>query len=673
MREALASRWSRCWRRWTEPLVFPLHPRTRAALEAAGLLDRAAAAARSARRSATSTSPPCWPPRRVCLTDSGGVQKEAYLHRVPCVTLRDTSEWVETIDLGWNRLVGLDAAAVRGRLAASSHGPADHPPLYGDGRAAERIAEVIAALGTDRRLASSPMPAQIAIIGAGYVGLPLAVAFAEAGSRVTCVDVDAAQGRRAHRRPQPHRGRAGRAARAAGRVRRSSLPPRTTRPSRTPSAILICVPTPLSENREPDVSIVASADRGDRPHLRRGQLVVLESTTYPGTTREVLQPCSSATGWSPAPTSTWRCRPSGSTPAAPTSPCTRRPRSSAASRPACLERAMALYSICVDRLVPVSSPRRRRAGQAAREHLPQRQHRAGQRAGDAVRPPGPERVGGRRRGRHQAVRLHAVHARPRPGRPLHPDRPLLPVLARARSSTSRPSSSSWPARSTRTCPTTAPSGSTRALNGHRKPVVRQPRAAARRVVQGRRRRRPRVPRPAADRAAATRWAPTSPTTTRTCPRSATAASSSTSTPLDDGAVADADIVCVVTAHSGDRLRRGRRACEAGARLPERRPRRGREGGTAVTDRVSVGMVGLGGWGKNLLRNFAALPDADLRWACDADEGRRAAYRAAYPGDAVHGRARRPARRPRAGRRGARHAGAHPPRAGPARRSRPAST
>ena len=50
----------------------------------------------------------------------------------------------------------------------------------------------------------------------------------------------------------------------------------------------------------------------------------------------------------------------------------------------------------------------------------------------------------------------------------------------------------------------------------------------------------------------------------------------------------------------------------------------------MTERVTVGMVGLGGWGKNLLRNFAALPDADMRWACDADEGRRAAYQAAYP-------------------------------------------
>ena len=127
------------------PAVFPIHPRTRAALEAAGLLDRAEAAA--------ALTPPLGyleftgllVSAGVCLTDSGGVQKEAYLHLVPCITLRDTSEWVETIELGWNRLTGgLDAAAVATALAALDR-PTAHPPLYGDGDASARIAEVVAA------------------------------------------------------------------------------------------------------------------------------------------------------------------------------------------------------------------------------------------------------------------------------------------------------------------------------------------------------------------------------------------------------------------------------------------------------------------------------------------------------------------------------------------------
>ena len=80
----------------------------------------------------------------------------------------------------------------------------------------------------------------------------------------------------------------------------------------------------------------------------------------------------------------------------------------------------------------------------------------------------------------------------------------------------------------------------------------------------------------------------------------------------------ADIVCVVTAHSGRRLRPGGRAGAARDRLPKRGARRRRQGGEAVSERVTVGMVGLGGWGKNLLRNFGTLPESDLRWCCDAD-------------------------------------------------------
>jgi UDP-N-acetylglucosamine 2-epimerase len=127
-----------------EPLVFPLHPRTEAALSRRGLLERA-------ERAAIVTPPLGYldftallAASRVCLTDSGGVQKEAYLHSVPCLTLRDTSEWVETIQLGWNRLVDLTPGAVARALGELTV-PTEHPPLYGDGRASLRIAEVVAA------------------------------------------------------------------------------------------------------------------------------------------------------------------------------------------------------------------------------------------------------------------------------------------------------------------------------------------------------------------------------------------------------------------------------------------------------------------------------------------------------------------------------------------------
>jgi UDP-N-acetylglucosamine 2-epimerase len=127
-----------------EPLVVPLHPRTEAALSRRGLLERAERAAIITQPLGYLDFTALLASARVCLTDSGGVQKEAYLHRVPCITLRDSSEWVETIELGWNRLVPLDPAAVAGALA-DVRLPDEHPPLYGDGHAAQRIAELVAA------------------------------------------------------------------------------------------------------------------------------------------------------------------------------------------------------------------------------------------------------------------------------------------------------------------------------------------------------------------------------------------------------------------------------------------------------------------------------------------------------------------------------------------------
>jgi UDP-N-acetylglucosamine 2-epimerase len=126
-----------------EPLVLPLHPRTGARLDGAGWLDELAEAEH------VRLAPPLGymafttlltNARRV-LTDSGGVQKEAYFAGVPCVTLRDTTEWVETIETGWNVLVDLDREAALTALAASP--PAQRPQLYGDGHAGERVVAAI--------------------------------------------------------------------------------------------------------------------------------------------------------------------------------------------------------------------------------------------------------------------------------------------------------------------------------------------------------------------------------------------------------------------------------------------------------------------------------------------------------------------------------------------------
>jgi len=127
-----------------EQVVLPLHPRTKARLEAAGLLGRLQAG--------TTLLPPLGPlsfaallmRARAVLTDSGGVQKEAYLAGVPCVTLRDSTEWVETVAAGWNVLVDLDAAAAHAALGQAP--PAQRPQLYGDGHAADRVVAAMARL-----------------------------------------------------------------------------------------------------------------------------------------------------------------------------------------------------------------------------------------------------------------------------------------------------------------------------------------------------------------------------------------------------------------------------------------------------------------------------------------------------------------------------------------------
>jgi UDP-N-acetylglucosamine 2-epimerase (non-hydrolysing)/UDP-GlcNAc3NAcA epimerase len=127
-----------------EQVVLPLHPRTHARMEAAGLLERLVNGGRVRVTRPLGyvelTALMC--NARAVLTDSGGLQKEAYLAGVPCVTLRPSTEWVETVEAGWNVLVDLDLEAARTALVAPP--PSARPELYGDGRAGERVVAALA-------------------------------------------------------------------------------------------------------------------------------------------------------------------------------------------------------------------------------------------------------------------------------------------------------------------------------------------------------------------------------------------------------------------------------------------------------------------------------------------------------------------------------------------------
>jgi UDP-N-acetylglucosamine 2-epimerase (non-hydrolysing)/UDP-GlcNAc3NAcA epimerase len=125
------------------PVVFALHPRTRARLEQDGLMPELEAA------DAVILTPPLGYVEltalvcnaRAVITDSGGLQKEAYLAGVQCLTLRPTTEWTETVEHGWNVLVDLDRD--RALAALEQELPAERPPLYGDGHAGERVVDAL--------------------------------------------------------------------------------------------------------------------------------------------------------------------------------------------------------------------------------------------------------------------------------------------------------------------------------------------------------------------------------------------------------------------------------------------------------------------------------------------------------------------------------------------------
>jgi UDP-N-acetyl-D-glucosamine dehydrogenase len=197
--------------------------------------------------------------------------------------------------------------------------------------------------------------AEIGIVGAGYVGVPLARAFAEAGRSALLVDVDeervAALNRgESHIEDVPHEALRPlvEAARLTATNDYDAL--------RDVDAILIALPTPLSAQREPDLSIVLGAAAEIAQRLRRGQLVVLESTTYPGTTREQLLPVLESSGLRAGTDFNLAFSPERVDPGRSDWTTRNTPKIVGGVTPACTERAVELYRSALDAVVPVSSP-----------------------------------------------------------------------------------------------------------------------------------------------------------------------------------------------------------------------------------------------------------------------------------------------------------------------------
>lgn len=196
--------------------------------------------------------------------------------------------------------------------------------------------------------------ALVGIVGLGYVGLPLAVAFAEAGYHVLGVDVSAhvvagISAGESHVQDVPSE--------TLERLVDQGLISATTDLARLAEcdAISICVPTPLSKTRDPDVSYIVAATESVKQTLRPGQLIVLESTTYPGTTRELVLPKLEETGLKVGEDFFLCFSPERVDPGNPTWHVANTPKVIGGVTPACLDVGVALYGHAMEQMVPVSS------------------------------------------------------------------------------------------------------------------------------------------------------------------------------------------------------------------------------------------------------------------------------------------------------------------------------
>src|SRR5258707_1136060 len=198
---------------------------------------------------------------------------------------------------------------------------------------------------------------KLCIVGLGYVGLPLSLQFARCGATVLGLDIDAAKvdalnhGRSYIKHITPE---SIQTAVAGGAFQASADFSRV----QEVEAVIICVPTPLNKNREPDISYIVETGKAIAPHLRPGALVVLESTTYPGTTDDDLRKTiESHSSLKAGKDFHLAFSPEREDPGNPDSVVATIPKVVGGYTPACLERAIELYSNAITTLVPGSSCR----------------------------------------------------------------------------------------------------------------------------------------------------------------------------------------------------------------------------------------------------------------------------------------------------------------------------
>jgi len=197
---------------------------------------------------------------------------------------------------------------------------------------------------------------RIAVIGLGYVGLPLAITFAEAGFHVTGIDVDQQKIDLASRGESYIPDISSGTLQALIEAKRLCFTSDYAALDEI-DAVSICVPTPLRKTHDPDISYIISAIQQVRAHLHPGQLVVLESTTYPGTTDEVLLPELQSTGLKVGTDFFLAFSPERIDPGNANFDTRNTPKIVGGITPACTELALAYYGAAIEEVVPVSSPR----------------------------------------------------------------------------------------------------------------------------------------------------------------------------------------------------------------------------------------------------------------------------------------------------------------------------